>query len=358
MSPHVDDGLPDSERAELRAYLAELGADLERIDRAEAERALGPLAVELTVGGTGGTPFFEALAVTGTDLETAVRLWRALGFPDPTVEEPLLQPAEDSSLALLMSVGSDLLGMDATLTLARLIGTSTSQLADALVDAFRVQVEVPGRTAGTPYPEMVRGYAELLQAALPQLQEALGACLRRHLVASAAAAWTVDEDNAAARRDLVVGFADLVGWTALSRSSSPARLAQLVQRFEQHLADAAAPYDVRIVKLLGDGAMVVGPDADDACAFALRLVGAVAADGELPAVRVGLAAGQVMAIGGDHHGEVVNLAARLSAAAPAGAVLADDVVRTRATRTVFDDPAAAELRGFAEPVLASRVLPA
>jgi adenylate cyclase len=129
-----------------------------------------------------------------------------------------------------------------------------------------------------------------------------------------------------------------------------------VQRFEQHLADAAAPYDVRIVKLLGDGAMVVCADADGACAFALELVAAVDRDGELPPVRVGLAAGQVMALGGDHHGEVVNLAARLGAVAPAGGVLADDEVRARAVRTVFADAAPAELRGFPDPVPASRVL--
>jgi adenylate cyclase len=352
------DGLPAEERAALRAYLAGLGADEARIDQADADRTLGPLAVELTVAGDQGRPFYEALAATNTDVELATRLWRALGFPDPAVSEPTLQPGEDASLGLLMTVGSELLGMDATLTIARLIGTTTSQLADALVDSFRMQVEVPGRSAGTPYPEMVRNYAEILHVALPQLELALGACLRRHLIAAAAAAWTVDEDSTTARRDLVVGFADLTGWTSLSRSSTPARLAQLVQRFEQHLSDAAAPYQVRVVKLLGDGAMVVCADADAACAFALDLVARIALDGELPPVRVGLAAGQVMVLGGDHHGEVVNLAARLGAAAPAGGVLVDDEVRARAARTAFDPPSTAELRGFETPVSSSRVLPA
>jgi adenylate cyclase len=353
-----DYGLPAAQRAELRAYLAELGADPARIDEADECRTLGPLAVEIAVGLGVGKPFLEALADSGSDTESAVQLWRALGFPDPRTSEPLLTADEDASLRLLADVGTSLLGRDATMTIARLIGTATSQLAEALVDAFRMQVEVPGLTSGTPYPEVVRGYAELLQAATPQLQQTLGNCLRRHLVAAAAGAWSVDEDNTTARRDLVVGFADLVGWTPLSRSSTPARLAQLVQRFEQHLAAAASPYDVRVVKLLGDGAMVVASDADDACAFAMRLVEAVTADGELPPVRVGLAAGQVMVLGGDHHGEVVNLAARLGAVAPAGGVLVDDVVRGRTTRMTFADPSDEELRGFTGPVPASRVLAA
>ena len=143
-------GLPEDERLALRAYLAELGADAERIDRADADHALGPLAVELAVLGASGTPFFDALAATGTDAARATRLWRALGFPDPTVAEPLLQPDENASLGLLMSVGSDVLGTDATLTIARLIGAATSPLADALVDAFRMQVEVPTRCVAGP----------------------------------------------------------------------------------------------------------------------------------------------------------------------------------------------------------------
>lgn len=312
--------LPEEQRTRLRAYLAELGADPARIDEADEGGTLGPLAVEIAVG---------------------------LGRPQ----------GADDSLAALMNLGEEVLGTDATLTIARLIATTTAQLAEALVDAFRMQVEVPGLTAGTPYPDVVRGYAELLQAALPELERALGDGLRRQLAAAAAAAWSVDEERATARRDLVVGFADLVGWTSVSRSSTPARIAQLVQRFERHLSEAAAPYDVRIVKLLGDGAMVLCADADAACAFGLELVARVAGDGELPAVRVGLAAGQVMALGGDHHGNVVNLAARLGAAAPAGGVLVDDEVRRRTTRTSFAPRTEAGLPGFPAPVPASQVLP-
>jgi adenylate cyclase len=352
-----DYGLPPEQRAQLRAYLAELGADPARIEEADECRTLGPLAVEIAVGLGSGTPFFQAIEASGADADMAAQLWRALGFPDPRVSEPVLPPGEEDSLGVLMTVGADLLGLDATLTIARLIGSATAQLADALVDAFRMQVEVPGLTAGTPYPDVVRGYAELLQAALPQLERALGNGLRRHLVAAAAAAWSVDEESTTARRDLVIGFADLTGWTALTRSVTPARLSQLVRRFEQHLSAAAAPFDVRVVKLLGDGAMVVGADADAACRFGLDLVTRIAQDGELPPVRVGLAAGQVMALGGDHHGDVVNLAARLGAVAPAGAVLVDEEVRRRTSGVSFEPAYDTELRGFAAPVAASRVRP-
>ena len=314
-----DDGLPPEERAALRAYLLELGADPARVDAAEECRSLGPLAVEI-----------------------------AVGLDDLIEQDPL---------AAVQSLGAELLGTDVTRTITRLIDTTTAQLADALVDAFRMQVEVPDRTAGRPYPEVVRDYAELLTAALPKLELAIGATLRRHLVAAAAGEWTVDEDQTTARRDLVVGFADLTGWTELSRTCTPARLAQLVQRFEQHLAEAAGPHDVRIVKLLGDGAMVVCTQADAACAFALDLAARVEADGQLPPVRVGLAAGQVMVLGGDHHGDVVNLAARLGAAAPSGGVLVDDEVRRRTANTAFAPATTADLRGFPAPVPASLVLP-
>ena len=348
--------LDDAERHRLRAYLLELGADPERIDRAEQECSLGALAVEVASEGGPGVPYDECVPATGRSPDEVAALWRALGFADPAVARPLLQPDEQRALTVLGSVGTELLGFETTLALARLIGGSTSRLADAIVDAFRSQVEVPGLAAGTSYVDVVRTYSELLQAALPQMQEALGASLRRHLVTAAAGAWTVDDDSATLRRDLVVGFVDLVGWTSYSRSLSPDGTSRLVRRFEDHVAAAAESHDVRVVKLLGDGAMVVGPDATGACRFGVDLVRRIATDGELPPVRIGLAAGPVVALAGDHHGAVVNLAARLAGAAPPGEVLVDGEVRVRASGIAFGAPAPRALPGFPDDVEASAVV--
>jgi len=112
------------------------------------------------------------------------------------------------------------------------------------------------------------------------------------------------------------------------------------------------------VKLLGDGAMFISPEPASACAFALDVVAALAADPALPDARAGVAAGPVMTFNGDFHGPVVNLAARLAAVAQPGTVLADDQLRRRTPGRGYAEPQTLELRGIAGAVSAAVVLPA
>jgi class 3 adenylate cyclase len=50
---------------------------------------------------------------------------------------------------------------------ARVLGWATAVLADTLVDAFRVQVEVPRLGAGTSYAEIVEQYTRLAKVGEP-----------------------------------------------------------------------------------------------------------------------------------------------------------------------------------------------
>lgn len=346
----------DDGREILLTFLHELGVDPERIARADQECTLGALIVDAATGCPPTVSFEEGAALAGLTATEAAASWRALGFGDPDLSTPDLRPEEIAVLELVGSVGPALLGPAASATLARILGETTSRIADAVVDSFRSEIEAPQRVAGGAYAEVVRTYAELVSTALPQLQAAAGACLRRHLVAAAAHAWTLQEDETTPRRDMVVCFADLVGWTALTRTAAPGHLAGLVQRFEQHLADAASAHQTRVVKLLGDGAMLVTQDAEDACAFGLHLVEAVDADGTLPAVRVGIAAGSVLTLNGDYHGPVVNLAARLAAVAEPSSVLADEETCARAPSVTFGPSTAHELRGIPGSLIAAPLL--
>lgn len=342
----------------LLDHLRDGGAAPEAVALAKKTGRLGALVVEVAATGTGGRPFDQAVDEAGADPQVASALWRGLGFPDPRVAAPALLDDDVRLLALMSMASTDLLGADATLRLARVIGEATSKIAEAVVGAFREQVEVPSRVAGSPYAETVRTYASLVAGALPGLQEAVGACVRRHVVQAATGSWSLPpEGEAHPRRDLVVGFVDLTGWTALSRAASHSALARLVQRFEDLVADAAGRQGVRVVKYMGDGAMAVGDDAQAVCRFALDLVAAVAADEALPAVRVGVAAGPVLPSGGDYYGPTVNLAARLVALAAPGTVLVADDVRRLASTVRFGPPEVLEVRGLVESMHAAVALP-
>lgn len=339
----------------LLDHLARAGADPDAVEDARRTGRLGALVVELAATGGGGESFSDAVARAGADPVIAAACWRALGFPDPGIERPFLLPDDVRMLALMSTAAADLLGPEGTLRLARVIGEATAKIGDAVVGAFREEVEAPSRVAGRPYAETVQTYAGLVSGVLPGLQEAVGACVRRHVVQAAAGTWSLPEGDAQPRRDLVIGFADLAGWTALARAADHKALVRLVQRFEELVATAAGSHRVRVVKFMGDGAMLVTEDADAACAFALDLVAAVLADGALPPVRVGLAAGAVLPAGGDYHGPTVNLAARLTAAAAESVVLADGEVRRRASSVRFGAAQSYELRGLGGPMSAYEV---
>jgi adenylate cyclase len=230
------------------------------------------------------------------------------------------------ALPVLTAAINDWLGEETALGLARVIGSTTAQLAEALVDAFRMRYEVPELAAGTTYTQVVERYVELTRASLPSLERLVAAVFEAHLVRVAAGAWAPDDDQVSPSRLLFVGFADLVGYTALSRTLSPGELHRLLSAFEQTVAEAVARHGGRLVKLIGDGAMFVADTAAAGCAAALDICSRTA-DTDLPAVRVGADIGPVISRSGDYFGEVVNRAARLVALArPASVVVTEAVV--------------------------------
>lgn len=338
----------DEDRGKLLAYLAGLGASDADIAEASAANALGALALDLALRPPGGmVEFDDALVQAGIDVDDARRLWRALGFPDPLVAPPRLAPDEVEALRLISVAARELLGPDATLGVARVMGTATSRLAEALIDSFRTQFEMPQRAAGAAYSDVVEQYGAVARELLPPFLAAMGSVFRRHLVDVAAGGWTFDAEGSTARRDLVVGFADLVGYTALSRTLSSGSLARLVGRFEEIVSEGLAEYGGRLVKLIGDGAMFVVDDAGQACAIALDLVAQADGTEDVPPLRVGLAAGGVVAMSGDYYGEVVNLAARLLALAEPSTVVVDEAVRGRvAEGFAFAPVAPTAVKGF------------
>lgn len=131
----------------------------------------------------------------------------------------------------------------------------------------------------------------------------------------------------AKRRLATILAIDVVGYSAMMQSDATGILAALNTIFRSIVKPSVAAMDGRIVKLLGDGALIEFQSAFQAlsCAVAIqeemRGSNAPYRYSEPIFLRMGLHAGDVLVEGQDIFGDGVNIAARLQAEAEAGGVL-------------------------------------
>ena len=350
----------NSDELQLADLLRRLGATEEEAAAAIASSLGGPFAVSLVLRSGPPVTIDAAAKSAGGTAEEFLRFWRALGLATPE-EGAAAVPADlVAALPVINAATQQWLGEDGGLGIARVVGSTAARIAEALVDSLRVGFEMPQLTAGASYPDVVEQYVDITRLALPAFQELLLAVIKAHVVRVASGAWSPDVVNMSARRDLLVAFVDLSGYTALAATLSPAELATLLVRFEDAVADVATSNGGRLVKLIGDGAMFVCDDAGAGCRAALELSDRLGADESLPPARIGADHGSVLSLAGDYYGDVVNRAARLVAVARPGTVVVSDDVAAHVDRKLFgfEQLPAQALKGFSAPAVTYRLIPA
>ena len=267
--------------------------------------------------------------MAGMPPERTQRLWRALGFPDAADDDPVFTDADVRALELVRAlIDSGFVEPDAEASIARAMGQSLSRLADwqtdLLSDALTRGGAEPGRRA-VPPEEAVTAARSLF----PLLREVQDYVWRRHLAANADRLLT--PAAVADRRELAVGFADLVGYTSRSRGMGGRELGEMVEDFESTASEVIARHHGRVVKTVGDGVLYTAVSAIDAVEIGLELPEAWQAE-DRPPLRVGAAYGTVLTHLGDVYSPVVNLASRLTTVARAGSVLVDRELAARLRR--------------------------
>ena len=167
--------------------------------------------------------------------------------------------------------------------------------------------------------------------------------------------------------EVSIVFADLVGFTALSRRMTASQLVDLLNTVFSRFDAAANRLGIEKIKTIGDAYMAVGglstgeearAHAEAMADFALAMrdiTAALAVETGLPvAVRIGLHVGPVVAgvIGikkpaFDCWGDAVNMASRLETASAPGAVLISETAHARLKDSFRVEPApAVELKGI------------
>ena len=258
--------------------------------------------------------------VSGIDLDEGRRLWRAVGFPEAGDDEVLFTDRDVAAIRLMTGLTeAGVLEPDVREAVARAIAQSMSRLAEWQVGMLRRLLE--GETEGlTPQQSL-----QIAAAVIPAMEELQSYVWRRHLAATVhrllATAGAAGGDDGTV--PLVVGFADMVGFTRTTRRRSTDELGAMIERFGSVTTDVIAGRRGRIVKTVGDEVLFVADDAGTAAAIALELQERTGSEPLLPELRIGLAAGPVLTRYGDVYGETVNIASRLTTHARPDSVLVD-----------------------------------
>ena len=355
MTPTFDDlvaeGLydPDAPDADVRRALLEralaVGADLEEIRQAVQERWLHVIPTRFAIlGGPPDLTVEEVAARAGIGPELAARLWDAARLTRRGTLECI---DADVTIFEFYARLLPIFGEEQTVQVASAQGAVLATIADDEVSKVRSIVEAPLRVEGADNVAVGDLMAQVTADFVDLLEHAFSRLHRHHIMASGRRYTLWGPPTEGGTADVVVGFADLVGFTSLGQTLEPKQIDALLRTFEARAAGEATGASTRLVKLIGDEAMFVTKTTDDALAIARVLID----DPDLPPLRVGLAAGEVVTRGGDVFGVPVNLAARLVATAQPGEILVDAVAAARVSdASVLESRGPRALPGFAEPV--------
>lgn len=313
-------------RLELLSELADDGVPLEELRSAVAEDRLALLPMERLLEGDARYTGRDVADQAGLDPEILKAQRGALGLPVPDDDDPALTEADVEAakrLRLLLDAG---LPEEGIVEATRVIGLAMAQIAAANNTLIGEALLTPGDTE----LEAARRYVAASEALRPLLGPTLEYALNLHVLEALRQVAVGRAELASGRlggsQEITACFADLVGFTRLGEELPPEELGRVSGRLTA-LAREVVTSPVRLVKMIGDAAMLVSKEEEPAVEAALGLTEAVEAEGEgFPALRAGIASGPALPRAGDWYGRPINLASRITTIARPGSVLAAEQV--------------------------------
>jgi adenylate cyclase len=348
------DGLEGGQREErlaLLRYLAADGVPLTELRRTTASGTVMFLPAERVIGGRARYSAREIAERTGAELDFLTAVRRAMGLPIPGSEDAVYTEGDLESVQMTGVFRQAGISEEEILDLLRTLGRGLSQAAETMRALTMRLVLEPGVSER----ELAQRYAYAASQLSPMLGPLITNLLTLHLreMAQSEALSAAERTGGQlpGSREITVCFADLVGFTRLGEEVPPDELARKALRLEA-LTSEVIDAPVRLIKTIGDAAMLTSLEPEPLLDAALSLLDAAEAEGDdFPQLRAGIAIGAALSRAGDWFGRPVNLASRITQIARPGSVLAEREVRESA-RGSFHWSYAGErrLRGVRDPV--------
>ena len=276
----------------------------------------------------------EVIAEHGLDEEFARAAISSTGLAELDLDQ-YAREDDAAFLALVAQAERAGLSRSALLRYLRTFGQAMHRIAEAQSDLFRAEVEDPmiahGVSIGEFLDERARRRKPLQAVAAQAVQLLHGRFVEDVVFENVAvrlhqALREYGLPPPARDKTQIVCFADMAGFTEYVRDQGDIQGAEIAGRMEEIVQGALREAQGRVVKVLGDGVLVLFRDAAAALNAASDIIRR-AAEGDLLPVHIGMAAGRVIFRDGDIFGTTVNRAARLAAQAGPGTILVDDVMR-------------------------------
>lgn len=345
------DGAQREERLALLEKLAGEGVPLSDLRRTTATGTVMYLAADRVILGTERYTAAEVAQLTGVEEEFLVRVRRAMGLPIPDSNEPVYTGAEVESARMIHIARDAGIDDEDLLELLRILGRGLGQAAESLRALPLKLVLEPGMSE----TELAQEYALVAEQLYPLVNPLVANILALHLrhatQSTVVSAMERQGGLLPGSREIGVCFADLVGFTRLGEEVPPNELGRLAARLEA-LATEVVEAPVRLVKTIGDAAMLASPEPEPLLAAALALIEAADGEGEhFPQLRAGAAWGPALLRAGDWFGRPVNLASRITSIARPGSLLCDRELRESSGENFgYSFAGERRLKGIREPV--------
>jgi adenylate cyclase len=289
----------------------------------------------------------------------------AMGLSAPAPEAPT-RGAEEALLTALIQ-GWSTVDEEYTLRAARIFGDAARRAAEAWVALFAEAISEPVESKYTALEDIVPRLltpAAILSPLSPRL---LGWLLERHLerTMNDLNIWRIE--RRLEQRGLIpakpehppaVAFVDVSGYTRLTVDRGDEYGARTSVRLGELSETVARRHGGRVIKLLGDGVLLLFESPCVAVEAVVELTRSMV-KASLPAAHAGIHAGPVVERDGDVFGTTVNVASRIANHAPAGTILVSEPVVEACPSLVerFEPLGDVHIAGLVDPMMLCRWRP-
>ncbi|HYK96255.1 MAG TPA: adenylate/guanylate cyclase domain-containing protein [Candidatus Dormibacteraeota bacterium] len=351
----------------VSAFEAE-GFSLDQMETALREHAIDlrstPLFYPDPSPRTGRT-YGEFVATLGDRGELVGSILGAMGLTAPAPESPT-RGMEEALLATLVK-GWSTVDEEYTLRAARIFGDAARRAAEGWVALFAEAISEPVESTYSTLEEVVPRLLEPAAILSPLSPKLLSWLLERHLERTMNDLNIGRIERRLEQRGLIparsehppaVAFVDVSGYTRLTVDRGDEYGARTSVRLGE-LADAVVRRrGGRVVKLLGDGVLMLFEAPCVAVEAVVELTRSMVKAG-LPAAHAGIHAGPVVERDGDVFGSTVNVASRIANHAPAGTILASQpvVLGCPEHEDRFEPLGSVAISGLVDPMMLCRWRP-